>query len=140
MTRIAVYGSLALTIAALYLLTHFTLNATASEPIGLYRISSKSLTRNALVLLKDPLKRLVGLPGDEIRMAPEGVYVNDQLIPKSAVPPGSPYPHYAYGTFRLAPDQYLVLGDHTRSWDSRYVGPVPSSLIASTVEPFWTQQ
>jgi signal peptidase I len=140
MTKVVLYTFLALTTIALYALTHFTLNGTASEPIGLYRITSKPPTRDALVLLKDPLKRLVGVPGDQIRMAPEGVYVNDHLIPKSAVPPGSPYLHYAYGTFTLAPDQYVILGDHTRSWDSRYVGPIPSSLIASTVEPFWTQQ
>jgi type IV secretory pathway protease TraF len=72
MSKIALYTFLALTMAALYALTHFTLNATASEPVGLYRITNKPPTRNALVLLKDPLKRLVGLPGDQICMAPEG--------------------------------------------------------------------
>ena len=140
MSKIALYSFLALTMAALYVLTHFTLNSTASEPIGLYRITSKPPARDALVLLKDPLKRLAGVPGDQIRMAPEGVYVNGHLIANSAVPSGAPYPHYPYGTFTLAPDQYLVLGNHDRSWDSRYEGPIPESLIASTVEPFWTQR
>jgi type IV secretory pathway protease TraF len=140
MTKTALYSFLALTTVALYLLTHFTLNGTASEPIGFYRITNKPLARDALVLLKDPLKRLVGVPGDEIRMAPKGVYVNGQLIPNSAVPPGSPYPHYQYGSFKLGPDQYFVLGNHPRSWDGRYEGPIPGSLIASTVQPFWTKQ
>jgi len=139
MSKLTLYAFLTVTALALFLLTHFTLNRTASEPTGLYRITSAAPGRNALVLLKDPLKRLVGLPGDAIRMAPEGVYVNGRLLPGSAVPPGSPYPHYAYGSFRLAPDQYLVLGDHPLSWDSRYTGPIPGSLISSTVEPFWTR-
>jgi len=140
MNKIILYICLAATTAALYLISNFTFNSSASEPVGLYHITSRPLTRNDLVLLKDPLKRLVGVPGDEIRMAPEGVYVNDQLIPNSAVPPGSPYPHYQYGSFKLGPDQYFVLGNHPRSWDGRYEGPIPGSLIASTVEPFWTKQ
>ena len=140
MNRIISYAFLALTASALYLVTHFTYNASPSVPTGLYRITRRAPSRNALVLLKDPLKRLVGMPGDWIRMAPEGVYVNGRLIPKSAVPTGSPYPHYPYGTLRLAPDQYLVLGNHPLSWDSRYEGPIPGSLLATIVEPLWTNQ
>jgi type IV secretory pathway protease TraF len=87
MNKIILYICLAATTAALYLISNFTFNSSASEPVGLYHITSRPLTRNGLVLLKDPLKRLVGVPGDEIRMAPEGVYVNDQLIANSAVPP-----------------------------------------------------
>ena len=41
---------------------------------------------------------------------------------------------------QLGPDQYFVLGNHPRSWDGRYEGPIPGSLIASTVQPFWTKQ
>jgi signal peptidase I len=139
-SKTLLYISLAVTFALLFALTHLTLNQSPSEPVGLYRITSESLGRNALVLLKDPLKRVAGVPGDDVRMAPEGVYVNGRLIPESAVPADSPYTHYPYGTFKLAPDQYLVLGNHPLSWDSRYEGPIPSSLIASTVEPFWTRR
>jgi type IV secretory pathway protease TraF len=139
MSKTTLYIFLALTSAALYMLTHFVINQSASEPVGLYRISSKSLSRNALVLLRNPLKQLVGLPGDEIRMAAEGIYVNGRLMPDSAVPAGSPYQHYPYGTYKLAPDQYWVMGQHPLSYDGRYEGPIPGSLLATTVEPFWTK-
>jgi type IV secretory pathway protease TraF len=138
MSKATLYMLLALAGGALVLLIHFTLNTSVSEPIGLYRITAEPLHRGALVLLRDPLKRLVGMPGDEIRMAPEGVYVNGHLIPDSAVPTGAPYPHYPYGTYKLAPDQYWAMGQHPLSFDGRYIGPLPSSVVASTVEPFIT--
>jgi type IV secretory pathway protease TraF len=138
MNRIILYAFLALTGSALYLVTNFTYNSSASVPTGLYRVTRQVPSRNALVLLKDPLKRLVGMPGDWIRMAPEGVYVNGRLIPKSAVPTGSPYQHYPYGTYKLAPDQYLAMGQHPLSYDGRYEGPIPGSLLATTVEPVFT--
>ena len=140
MTKAALYSFLAVTIVALYLLTHFTLNQSASEPAGLYRITTQPLARNALVLLKDPLKRLVGMPNDSIQVTAAGTYVNGKLVANSAVPKASPYPHYPYGTFMLGPDQYWVLGDNSLSYDSRYYGSIPRSLLASTVKPFWTKQ
>ena len=140
MTKAALYSFLAVTIVALYLLTHFTLNQSASEPAGLYRITTQPLARNALVLLKDPLKRLVGMPNDSIQVTAAGTYVNGKLVANSAVPKASPYPHYPYGTFKLEPDQYWVLGDNPLSYDSRYYGSIPRSLLASTVKPLWTKQ
>ena len=85
MTKAALYSFLAVTIVALYLLTHFTLNQSASEPAGLYRITTQPLARNALVLLKDPLKRLVGMPNDSIQVTAAGTYVNGKLVANSAV-------------------------------------------------------
>ena len=37
MSKTALYAFLAVTVAALFVLTHFTLNLSPSEPIGLYR-------------------------------------------------------------------------------------------------------
>ncbi len=139
MSKTALYAFLAVTMAALFVLIHFTLNLSPSEPIGLYRPTRGAFKRGALVLLRDPLKRLVATPGDVIRTSPEGTYVNGQLIPNSGIPTGTPYRPYPFTTFRLAPDQYWTLGDHPLSYDSRYYGPVPGSLIASTAEPVWTK-
>ena len=139
MTKTALYLFLAATSLALYVLTHYTLNLSPSEAIGLYRPTHDAFKRGALVLLRDPLKRLVATPGDFIRTSPEGTYVNGQLIRNSGIPAGSPYRPYPFTTFRLAPDQYWTLGDHPLSYDSRYYGAVPGSLIASIVKPVWTQ-
>jgi type IV secretory pathway protease TraF len=138
MTKTALYTFLALTMTALFMLTHFTINESRSEPLGFYRVTHKPLNRDRLVLLRDPLKRLVGIPGDVIRTTPEGTYLNERLISNSRVPAGSPYRPYPFRTFVLEPDQFWVLGDHPLSYDSRYLGPVPGSLIASTVEPVYT--
>jgi type IV secretory pathway protease TraF len=139
MTKIALYSFLMLSLTALYVLSHFTLNSSASEPIGLYRITGHPPTRDALVLLKDPLKRLVGVPGDIIRTTAQGTWVNGRLIPNSSIPAAAPYRPYPFATFQLAPDQYWTLGQHPLSYDSRYEGPIPSSLIAASVEPIWTR-
>ena len=139
MSKTTLYAFLAVTVAALFVLTHFTLNLSQSEPIGLYRPTHGPFKRGALVLLRDPLKCLVGVPGDLIRTSPEGTYIDGQLIRNSSIPAGSPYRPYPFATFKLAPDQYWTLGEHPLSYDSRYYGPVPGSLIASTAEPVWTQ-
>jgi type IV secretory pathway protease TraF len=132
------YAFLAVTFSILLLLTHFTLNLSPSEPLGLYRIAHETLKRDRLVLLRDPLKRLAGMPGDRIRTSPEGTYINERLIPNSRISDSSPYRPYPFTAFVLEPDQYWVLGDHPLSYDSRYYGAVPGSLVASTVEPFIT--
>jgi type IV secretory pathway protease TraF len=139
MTKLALYSFLALSLTALYILSHFTLNRSASEPVGLYRITWQPPARNALVLLKDPLKRLVGVPGDTICTTAQGTFVNGRFIPNSGIPTAAPYRPYPFGTFKLAPDQYWTLGQHPLSYDSRYEGPIPGSLIASRVEPFWVR-
>jgi type IV secretory pathway protease TraF len=139
MSKTALWTFLGLVTAALYVLTHFTLNLSPSEPVGLYRPTAGAFKRGSLVLLRDPLKRLAGVPGDTIRTAPEGSYINGKLILNSEIPKGSPYHPYPFQTFKLAPDQYWTLGDHQLSWDSRYLGPIPGSLIASTIQPVWIQ-
>ncbi|MBV8056334.1 MAG: S26 family signal peptidase [Deltaproteobacteria bacterium] len=139
MSKTALYALLALTMTALFVLTHYTLNESASEPVGLYRTTGEPISRDRLVLLRNPLKRLVGMPGDTICTTPEGSYINGKLIPNSGIPAGSPYQHYPFGTFKLQPDQYWTLGNHALSYDSRYEGPIPGSLIASTVNPVWTR-
>jgi type IV secretory pathway protease TraF len=140
MSKQLLYLFLALTFGALYFLTHFTLNLSPSEPIGLYRPTHGAFKRGSLVLLRNPLKRLVGMPGDTIRTSGEGTYVNGKLIRDSEIPSGSPYRPYPFTTLTLAPDQYWTLGDHPLSYDSRYFGAIPGTLIASTAEPVWTKE
>jgi type IV secretory pathway protease TraF len=133
------YILLAAFTGVLYLLTHFTLNQSASMPVGLYRITHELIRRGSLVLLKEPLKEIVAVPGDTVRWDAAGVSVNGRLLDNSAIPVGSPYPPYPYTTLKLAPDQYVAMGRHPLSYDARYTGPTPLSLLASTVTPVWTQ-
>ena len=138
MTKTALYIFLALTAAALYVLTHFTLNQSPSEPTGLYRPTHESLKRGSMVLLKMPLKRIAALPGDHVDMTPKGVRVNGEPIPDTAPEPG--LPHCPFASYTVPPDMLLVLGQHPDSWDGRYTCFLPQSLVSSTVEPVWTKQ
>jgi type IV secretory pathway protease TraF len=140
MTKATLYACLGLTTAALLVLCNFTLNTSASEPVGLYHITHEPIRRGSLVLLKDPLKEIVAVEGDVVQWTAAGVRVNGRLLENSAVPQGSPYPPYPYLTLKLAPGQYLAMGNNPLSYDGRYLGPIPASLLASTVEPLWTEK
>ena len=117
-----------------FALNHFRLNLTPSAPIGLYRIVHEPVVRGSLVLLRDPMKTIVGWPGDTVRLTPEGTYINGKLIADSAVPENSPYPPYPYQTIQLERDMYWVINQHPASYDSRYTGAVPGVLIGARVQ------
>jgi len=115
------------------------LNLSSSEPLGFYRLTREPLSRGAFVLLDSPLKQIAGVPGDVVRVTPEGSYINGKLWPMSAIPGDSAFPHYPYGTYTLRPGQLWILGQHPNSWDSRWFGPIPQTLISSTAEPVLTE-
>jgi type IV secretory pathway protease TraF len=110
----------------------------SAAPVGIYRVLwDAPIKRGDLVLLRNPLKREVAGPGDTVRFAPNGVWVNGHLLPNSKVPADSPYSPYHYCTIVLAPDQYLMMGDDPLSYDDRYTGPTPQSLVYQKVQRLW---
>jgi type IV secretory pathway protease TraF len=137
MTKTALYIFLALTMTALFALTHFTANWSPSEPEGLYWRSAQPLNRGSLVLLRMPLKRMVARSGDRVKFSPEGVYVEGKLVPNSAPEPG--LPHFPFGSYTVPADMFVGLGQHPDSWDGRYIGFLPESLVSSTAQAVWTK-
>ena len=109
-------------------------NGSPSEPLGIYRLTHEPLTRGAFVVLKLPLKQIAALPGDTVRVTPAGTYVNGKLWPHSGIPASAPN-HFPYGTYLLHPNQLWVLGDNVLSYDSRYFGMIPESLVNATAKP-----
>jgi len=98
MSKTTLYIFLALTSAALYALTHFTINSSSpSEPTGLYRPTHEPLKRGALVLLKMPLKTIAALPGDQVDMTPTGIEINGKPQPNTTPAPN--LPHCPFGSF-----------------------------------------
>ncbi len=114
-------------------------NISPSEPRGLWRLTDEPLRRGAYVVLKMPLKQIAALNGDTVRNTPEGSYINGKLWPHSGIPAGV-RDHFPYGYHVLHAGEVWVLGNHPLSWDSRYFGPVPEALVASTAEPLLTEQ
>jgi signal peptidase I len=82
------------------------------------------------------VKRVVGLPGERVRLAAGRLEVDGAQIPE-------PYLHGAPGAgeldLELGPAQYLVLGDHrAASTDGRDFGPVPADALLGLVRfAYW---
>lgn len=82
------------------------------------------------------IKRIVGLPGEQVQVKKGTVFVNGQPLQESylAAPPD-----YEYGPVMVPPDSYLVLGDNrNHSFDSHFWGFVPrQNIIGRAAVRFW---
>jgi signal peptidase I len=135
-TRIILFSCL-----VLLLWGNLTVNVSDSAtPAGLYRVKPISKVRlGDLVYLRMPIKSVWALPGDRVTFTPQGVYRNGELIPNSVPEPGIPR-RFPYGNYTVPPEMFLGMGTHNPdSWDSRYVGFLPLSIVAGKVSPIWTR-
>jgi len=90
---------------------------------------------------KDPsqyfIKRIIGLPGEKIKIKDNKVYVYNDKYPNGVainediyLPEDELTPNLGKTEFILGDDEYFVLGDNREfSLDSRRFGPVPKRLI-----------
>lgn len=83
------------------------------------------------------LKRVVGLPGEALRVG-GGVQVNGRVLDEPYAHGSTPYEQHR-GINRLAPDEYFLLGDNRgASTDSRDFGPVRAeAIIGTAVLRYW---
>lgn len=94
------------------------------------------------------IKRVVGLPGDTVKLTPNNVYINGQpqpnpplgastdLMPKDILPtPGN-----TERTVVVPSGHYFVLGDNrANSYDSRFWGCIPkSSIVGAPLFVYWS--
>lgn len=142
-------------------------NFTASEPRGLYALETNppEVRRGDLVVFCPPaavieeapagalrpgacpqgvaphLKRLVAIAGDAVVVDGDGVRVNGRRIEGSR-PLVRPGLRGVEGKFRgwrrvLKPGEILCLGEHPRSYDGRYYGPIRVPLLGRA-RGLWT--
>ena len=105
----------------------------------------EAISRGDIVVFRYPrdeeksyIKRIIGLPGDRLRIIQGQVYIN-------GLPMSEPYVPEQYRDDRsfseiiIPPDQYFVMGDHRSiSSDSREFGPVERGLIyGKAVFVYW---
>jgi signal peptidase I len=82
------------------------------------------------------IKRIIGLPGDEVKVRNGQVIVNNEVLREAYIKEA---PQYDYGPVIVPEDQYLVLGDNrNNSYDSHYWGFVPrNKFIGRASVRFW---
>ena len=134
-------------------------NASASLPIGLYRILPGGPRRGDLVLVRPPenaailadhrgylpagvplVKRIAAVGGDRVCAVGGVVFINGQIVAHqlSADRAGRPLPRGS-GCKVLGGDEIFVLADAADSFDSRYFGPVPTTTIIGRLVALWTE-
>jgi signal peptidase I len=113
----------------------------------LYRV--RPVQRREIVILKTHagwcgngallVKRVIGIPGDRVRVAGRAVYLNGRLVSDTR-PTSSQFrrPGRA-GLFHLRDGHYFVLGDNAEmSCDSRADGPVTRDMIVARAVMVWS--
>lgn len=105
----------------------------------------ESIDRGDIVVFhypRDPrksfIKRVIGLPGDRVRIAFGHVYLNGQAVEEPYVPEEF-LDTRSYPETIIPADSYFMLGDHrSMSNDSREFGPVQRSYIyGKAVFGYW---
>jgi signal peptidase I len=82
------------------------------------------------------IKRVIGLPGDQVQISQGQVLVNGQLLDEDYINTPAAYPDQQW---TVPPDALFVLGDNrNNSSDSHNWGPVPlSNVIGKATLVYW---
>lgn len=89
------------------------------------------------------LKPILAVPGDSLQVTADGVWINGKPVPNSAAlgkdSAGRTLMSYPFGSYAVEPGTVWVFSSHDRrSFDSRYFGPIPDSLIVGSAFPLLT--
>ncbi len=141
-------------------LPRFIWNASASAPIGLYRVTPEArLRRGDMVIAWAPagpralaaqrhylpgnvplVKRVAALPGDRICAIGSGILVGGQRVAerraRDAAGRAMPWWH---GCMTLQGGRMLLLMDASASFDGRYFGPTLPRDVIGKATPLWVR-
>ena len=86
---------------------------------------------------RDFVKRVLGLPGNRVRLNEGVVYIDDTRVSETGYTIKPDFGNY--GPVTVPPNQYFVLGDNrNNSEDSRFFGYVPrANIIGRAVFIYW---
>ena len=109
--------------------------------VGASAHSSSAPARGEIVVVVDPtdgekqyLKRVVGMPGEEIALADGLLSVNGRRLVEPYLGGLPSSPGLGESVWRLGGEEYFVLGDRrVGSTDSRVFGPITLEHIVGTV-------
>lgn len=134
-------------------------NASASAPIGLYRVTSGAPERGNLVLVRPPksiaklaaerrylprgvplIKRIAAMGDDEVCAFNSVIIINGDVVAYQLKVDRKGRPMQRWNECRaLDADEIFLLLKPADSFDSRYFGPIPRSQITGRLVPLWTE-
>jgi len=134
-------------------------NASASAPIGLYRVTSGAPERGDLVLISPPksivklaaerrylpagvplIKRIAAMGGDDVCAFDGAIIINGEIAARLLERDHTGRPMPRWDECRtLTDDEIFLILPPTGSFDSRYFGPVPRAQIIGRLVPLWTE-
>ena len=99
-----------------------------------------TVARGDIVVARDPrlldtdyIKRIIGLPGEHVRIGAGGVLINERSLHEPDLAEETWLSGGPVSQWLLGEDEYLVLGDNrTDSHDSRRFGPLSRDHILGT--------
>lgn len=99
----------------------------------------KELQRGDIVVVnkgdKLVIKRIVGLPGEEISGKNGKVYINDKIVKEDYVKEEN-NTNTSEWSYQIGDNEYFVIGDNRdNSYDCRFYGPINQKMI---VQKIWT--
>ena len=105
----------------------------------------RMISRGAPVIVEDPrvparryLKRIVGLPGEEVRLRDGMLFIDGAHLAEPYLGGLPATPGLVEMSWKLGDDECFVMGDNrAHSTDSREFGPVPIYLIVGRVRLRW---
>lgn len=103
----------------------------------------RSPERGDIIILLDPIsrqrdfiKRVVGLPGEQVEVREGHAYVNGKRLKEAYLSKDTGQDRV--GPIKIPPNQYYVMGDNRgNSTDSRAFGPIPRTSILGRVMVVW---
>lgn len=149
---VALWSAISFLLFSRYILATVIVEGASMEPTFhtgdrclLNRVSPLfgSVNRGDIVVLRDrgdddfAIKRVVGLPNDDVEIQNGKVFINGKPLPEKYLPPltqtWTPTPK-GNSDYKLGPNSYFVLGDNREiSEDSRYYGPISNDALLGVV-------
>lgn len=136
-------------------------NASASAPIGLYRVShGRALSRNDLVLVIPPpelaafaarrgylplrvplVKRIVAVAGDAVCARGDTIFINGRFAAArlAADRESRSLPSWSGCRTLRSGEIFLLMRNARASFDGRYFGATPASQAVGLLDPIWTR-
>jgi conjugative transfer signal peptidase TraF len=135
-------------------------NASGSVPIGLYRVSFEPPERGDLVLVRPPesitdhadkrgylprdvplVKRIAALSGEHVCAFYHLIIIGGEIVARRLETDrqGRLLPYWNECRKLSRDEVFLLGGDATGSFDSRYFGPVPVAIVIGRLVPVWTE-